>query len=56
VAGLAASHEEPRECIRDDRAIALRALRIEMPQRLADTSPGIDGPGQLEWRSLTAPV
>jgi hypothetical protein len=53
VAGFAARDEEPRERVRDDGGVGLRAVRVEVPQGFGDAATRVDGPGQLECGPLT---
>ena len=45
---LTACDEEPSERIREDDAVRLRAVGVEMPESLGDAAPGSDGSRQLE--------
>jgi hypothetical protein len=53
VPGLAARDEESGQRVRDDGAVGLRAVCVEMPEGLGDTAAGGDGSGQLQCCALT---
>jgi hypothetical protein len=45
--GLTACDQEPRERVREQRRTGLRAVRVEVAQRLADVAAVIDGARKL---------